>query len=75
MASALIIKEQFTLSFTGDGYLFTESLFSEHTDRWIISITCTPFDTEGLVMFAYDEQVCHYQLTPSNTIGPCDRRH
>ena len=54
---------RFSLSFTGDGYLFTESLFSEQpNDRsgnlLNIKITVKPFSTEGLVMFAYDEQVC-----------------
>ena len=62
MISALF-DQAFSLSFTGDGYLFTESLFSEQpSDRsgifLTIKITVKPFSTEGLVMFAYDEQVC-----------------
>ena len=51
----------FTLSFTGDGYLFTESLFSEPGNfnaLLTVTIKIKPFSTEGLVMFAYDEQVC-----------------
>ena len=50
-----ITDTEFALSFTGDGYLFTESLFSESHSRFSISVK--PFSTEGLVMFAYDEQV------------------
>ena len=53
--------DDFTLSFTGDGYLFTESLFSvQPGDGSVLTfvIKIKPFSTEGLVMFAYDEQVC-----------------
>lgn len=50
-----IVDTLFTLSFTGDGYLHTDLLLSDPATLLYISIK--PFSTEGLVMFAYDEQV------------------
>ena len=52
-----LFDDTLALSFTGDGYLFTESLSSERSDNEL-KISIKPFSTEGLVMFAYDEQVC-----------------
>ena len=49
----------FSLSFNGDGYLFTESLFAFDQAQQIV-ISLSPFSGEGLVMFAYDEKVCNH---------------
>ena len=54
-SSTNMFDGQFTLSFSADGYLHTEALFSRSHSRLVILIK--PFSTEGLVMFAYDEQV------------------
>lgn len=54
-------SKNFALSFMGDGYLHTNSLFSNTYMEGrpnLIIISIKPFTTEGLVMFAYDEQVC-----------------
>ena len=52
-----LFDDTFALSFTGNGYLFTKSLSSRRSDD-ILVIKIKPLSTEGLVMFAYDKQVC-----------------
>ena len=54
-SSTNMFDRQFTLSFSADGYLYTEALFSRSGN--LLEILIKPFSTEGLVMFAYDEQV------------------
>ena len=54
-SSTNMFDKQFTLSFSGDGYLHTEALFSRSGN--LLEILIKPFSTEGLVIFAYDEQV------------------
>lgn len=54
-----VTRVDFSLSFSGDGYLFTESLLPFDQPRYI-AVTLSPFSSEGLVMFAYDEKVCNH---------------
>ena len=49
---------EFPLSFTGDGYLFTESFLPEKQFA-ILTIILLPHSTDGLAMFAFDEKVCN----------------
>ncbi|XP_065911651.1 laminin-like protein lam-2 isoform X2 [Dysidea avara] len=46
---------EFPLSFTGDGYLFTESFLPEKQFA-ILTIILLPHSTDGLAMFAFDEK-------------------
>lgn len=53
-----VTDNTFALSFTGDGYLYTDSLLNTiNIIDETLNIQIKPFSTEGLVMFAYDEEV------------------
>jgi len=67
------VDSEFALSFTGDGYLFTELLTDEHPDIPQLTITIKPLSNEGLVMFAYDEEVCQNLYVNCNLLCSCDR--